>query len=115
MSSQQQQPQQGQQSQGQGQQQQGQSQQPQRTQFREGESTTKVQSVANPAEISQRREEMSEVVSSTTHISTEQTSAMQASLSATADREVTCPSRLLSMHSKYGPQLHMLSQIAANV
>ena len=114
MSSQQQQPQQGQQSQGQGQQQ-GQSQQPQRTQFREGESTTKVQSVANPAEISQRREEMSEVVSSTTHISTEQTSAMQASLSATADREVTCPSRLLSMHSSYGPQLHMLSQIAASV
>ena len=114
MNSQQQQPQQGQQSQGQGQQQ-GQSQQPQRTQFREGESTTKVQSVANPAEISQRREEMSEVVSSTTHISTEQTSAMQASLSATADREVTCPSRLLSMHSRCGPQLHMLSQIAANV
>ena len=83
-----QQQQQGQQGQSQGRQFGSQQQQPQRQQYREGETTTKAHSVANPAELNAKREEMREVVSSTTHISSEQTSAMQASLSATGDKQV---------------------------
>ena len=52
------------------------------------ERVVKDEKVANPAQLSAQKEEMQEVVSSVTHISSEQTSVVQQSISMSSDQQV---------------------------